>query len=145
VEWSCTADFQPVLGQQILEDIFYRSFEISDLCCGRAYYVRVSAANMKGFGVPAVSDPPYIVPSSTFYTSASLCSHIDVHSVASMQDLDIVSFTLTLVAVRAGWRDAVSVKRRGEGVIQQLDELFTVIRDSRPPDSSPITGVILRD
>jgi hypothetical protein len=71
VEWSCTADFQPVIGQQILEDIFYRSFEISDLCCGQAYYVRVSAANMKGFGVPAVSDPPYIVPSSKFCTSTS--------------------------------------------------------------------------
>ena len=64
MEWSCYEDFQPILGQQIIEDVLYRSFEISDLAYGNVYFVRISAGNMKGFGIPSTADPPCIVPSS---------------------------------------------------------------------------------
>ncbi len=39
-----------------------------------------------------------------------------------------------------GWRNVDNVKRRGEGIIQQLDDLFAEIKDSRPSDSSVIAG-----
>ncbi len=64
VEWSHWEDFRSLAGCQILEDLSCPSYEITDLDKGVLYYVRVSAANIKGFGLPSISDPPCAIPSS---------------------------------------------------------------------------------
>lgn len=63
VEWSMDEDFSSLTGEQIIEDPRYLHYEIPNLTQGNAYYVRVRAWNIKGFGNPAASNPPSAVPS----------------------------------------------------------------------------------
>ena len=69
VEWSCFETFKPLAGEQILDDPRYMYYEIPNLVQGNAYYVRVRAWNIKGFGPAVNSDPPYAIPSSKLFLS----------------------------------------------------------------------------
>ncbi len=64
VEWSCFDSFSPLVGEQILDDPRYMYYEIPNLVQGNAYYVRVCAWNIKGFGPTTTSNPPYAIPTS---------------------------------------------------------------------------------
>ena len=64
VEWSKSEIFIPMEGQILLDDVRNLEVEIKHLKKGTAYYVRVSAMNMKGFSCPANTSPAYAVPSS---------------------------------------------------------------------------------
>lgn len=51
-------------GEILLDDVRNLEVEIKQLKKGTAYYVRVSAMNMKGFSCPSNTCPTYAVPSS---------------------------------------------------------------------------------
>ena len=52
------------MQSEIVKNCFLREYVIRDLPVGEKCYVRVSAGNIRGFGPPAVANPPYCVPSS---------------------------------------------------------------------------------
>ncbi|XP_029432384.1 ankyrin repeat and fibronectin type-III domain-containing protein 1-like isoform X3 [Rhinatrema bivittatum] len=64
VEWSCSPMFSPNVGQVVIEKVKNLHFTIRGLVSGTAYYVRVSAYNMKGWGPPQVSVPAFAIPSN---------------------------------------------------------------------------------
>ncbi|KFP83796.1 Ankyrin repeat and fibronectin type-III domain-containing protein 1, partial [Acanthisitta chloris] len=64
VEWSCSPTFSPPLGEAVIDKLKNLHFTIQGLVSGTAYYVRVSAYNMKGWGPPQASVPPFAIPSS---------------------------------------------------------------------------------
>ncbi|XP_060753418.1 ankyrin repeat and fibronectin type-III domain-containing protein 1 isoform X1 [Tachysurus vachellii] len=64
VEWSCLKDFSLLAGEVILENLQCLKCTITGLTTGRQYYVRVSAYNMKGWGLPLLSQPPCAAPSN---------------------------------------------------------------------------------
>uniref|UniRef100_A0A8C4R3D3 Fibronectin type-III domain-containing protein n=1 Tax=Eptatretus burgeri TaxID=7764 RepID=A0A8C4R3D3_EPTBU len=64
VQWSCYKSFKPLTGEAILDDCRVKSFSIQGLTPGTAYFVRVSAYNMKGWGLPQASAPCSAIPSS---------------------------------------------------------------------------------
>ncbi|XP_067875503.1 ankyrin repeat and fibronectin type-III domain-containing protein 1-like [Heterodontus francisci] len=64
VEWSYSETFESRVGFAIVEDLKTLQFAIEDLNTGALYHVRVSAYNVKGWGPPKVSTPPYAAPSS---------------------------------------------------------------------------------
>ncbi|XP_051889018.1 ankyrin repeat and fibronectin type-III domain-containing protein 1 [Pristis pectinata] len=64
VEWSSEADFSGQCGETIVEDPDSVSCTIPGLSTGQVYYVRVSAANMKGWGPPQAASPDCTVPSN---------------------------------------------------------------------------------
>nr|XP_033819382.1 ankyrin repeat and fibronectin type-III domain-containing protein 1-like isoform X2 [Geotrypetes seraphini] len=64
VEWSCSPMFSPNVGQVVIEKLRNLQFTIRGLVSGTAYYVRVSAYNMKGWGPPQVSVPTFAIPSN---------------------------------------------------------------------------------
>lgn len=64
VEWSKNESFLPMEGEILLDDVRNLEVEIKQLKKGTAYYVRVSAMNMKGFSCPSNTCPTYAVPSS---------------------------------------------------------------------------------
>ncbi|KAJ7425470.1 ankyrin repeat and fibronectin type-III domain-containing protein 1-like protein [Willisornis vidua] len=63
VEWSCSPTFSPPLGEAVIDKLKNLHFTIRGLVSGTAYYVRVSAYNMKGWGPPQASVPPFAIPS----------------------------------------------------------------------------------
>lgn len=64
VEWSCSPTFSPPLGEVVISKLRDPHFTIRGLVSGTAYYVQVSAYNMKGWGPPQASVPPFAVPSN---------------------------------------------------------------------------------
>ncbi|XP_041264869.1 ankyrin repeat and fibronectin type-III domain-containing protein 1-like isoform X2 [Onychostruthus taczanowskii] len=64
VEWSCSPTFSPLLGEAMIDKLKDLHFTIQGLVSGTAYHVRVSAYNMKGWGPPQVSVPPFAIPSN---------------------------------------------------------------------------------
>ncbi|XP_059509526.1 ankyrin repeat and fibronectin type-III domain-containing protein 1 [Stegostoma tigrinum] len=64
VEWSCLMDFSVDCGELILEGLSTLRCTITGLRTGQVYYVRVSAANMKGWGCPQAARPAFAVPSN---------------------------------------------------------------------------------
>ncbi|XP_017664178.1 PREDICTED: ankyrin repeat and fibronectin type-III domain-containing protein 1-like isoform X2 [Lepidothrix coronata] len=64
VEWSCSSTFSPPLGEAVVDKLKNLNFTIQGLVSGTAYYVRVSAYNMKGWGPPQASVPPCAIPSN---------------------------------------------------------------------------------
>ncbi|XP_064009195.1 ankyrin repeat and fibronectin type-III domain-containing protein 1-like isoform X2 [Pogoniulus pusillus] len=64
VEWSCSSTFSPVLGEAVVDKLKNLHYTIQGLTSGTAYYVRVSAYNMKGWGPPQASVPPFAIPSN---------------------------------------------------------------------------------
>ena len=64
VEWSHKANFRPVSGEIIIQDLRCLEYEIVGLTRGTPYYVRVTAWGPKGFGKHAYSQPPCATPSS---------------------------------------------------------------------------------
>ncbi|XP_038633833.1 ankyrin repeat and fibronectin type-III domain-containing protein 1-like [Scyliorhinus canicula] len=66
VEWSGLMDFSAQCGETKLEDLSSLTYTISGLITGRPYYVRVSAANMKGWGLPQTACPAFAIPSSEY-------------------------------------------------------------------------------
>ncbi|XP_041072792.1 ankyrin repeat and fibronectin type-III domain-containing protein 1-like [Carcharodon carcharias] len=64
VEWSSLMDFSAECGEITLEDVSSLRYTIPGLVMGRAYYVRVSAANMKGWGPPQTACPAFAIPSN---------------------------------------------------------------------------------
>ncbi|XP_030315585.1 ankyrin repeat and fibronectin type-III domain-containing protein 1 isoform X1 [Calypte anna] len=64
VEWSCSPSFSPPLGEAIIDKLQNLHFTIQGLVSGTAYYVQVSAYNMKGWGPPQTSTPPFAIPSN---------------------------------------------------------------------------------
>ncbi|KAI5623376.1 ankyrin repeat and fibronectin type-III domain-containing protein 1 isoform X2, partial [Silurus asotus] len=64
VEWSCLKDFSLLAGELILENLQCLKCTITGLTTGRQYYVRVSAYNMKGWGLSQTSQPPCAAPSN---------------------------------------------------------------------------------
>ncbi|NWU90790.1 ANKF1 protein, partial [Upupa epops] len=64
VEWSCSPTFSPLLGQAIVDKLKDLHFTIQGLVSGTAYYVQVFAYNMKGWGPPQASVPPFAIPSN---------------------------------------------------------------------------------
>ncbi|KAM6114054.1 LOW QUALITY PROTEIN: ankyrin repeat and fibronectin type-III domain-containing protein 1-like [Pterocles gutturalis] len=63
VEWSCSPTFSPLLGEAVIDKLKNLHFTIRGLVSGTAYYVQVSAYNMKGWGPPQASVPPFAIPS----------------------------------------------------------------------------------
>uniref|UniRef100_UPI00398EBF39 ankyrin repeat and fibronectin type-III domain-containing protein 1-like n=1 Tax=Pristiophorus japonicus TaxID=55135 RepID=UPI00398EBF39 len=63
VEWSCLMDFSAQCGEIIVENLSSLRCTIPGLITGRAYYVRVSAANMKGWGPAQAASPVFAIPS----------------------------------------------------------------------------------
>ncbi|XP_068610883.1 ankyrin repeat and fibronectin type-III domain-containing protein 1 [Brachionichthys hirsutus] len=63
VEWSCLKDFSLLAGEMMLDNLQTLKCIINGLTTGRLYYVRVSAYNMKGWGLSAPSQPPSASPS----------------------------------------------------------------------------------
>ncbi|XP_013391704.1 ankyrin repeat and fibronectin type-III domain-containing protein 1 isoform X3 [Lingula anatina] len=64
VEWSCFETFSPLAGEAILEDVRHLEYDIPGLTQGNVYYVQVTAWNIKGWGPPTPTSPPYAIPSS---------------------------------------------------------------------------------
>ncbi|XP_060642173.2 ankyrin repeat and fibronectin type-III domain-containing protein 1-like isoform X1 [Anolis sagrei] len=64
VEWSCSPTFSPLLGEVVIDKLKSLQATISGLASGTSYYVQVSAYNMKGWGPPQRSTPPFAVPSN---------------------------------------------------------------------------------
>ncbi|KAM9015946.1 ankyrin repeat and fibronectin type-III domain-containing protein 1-like isoform 1-T1 [Ara ararauna] len=64
VEWSCFPTFSPLLGEAVIDKLKSLHFTIQGLVSGTAYYVQVSAYNMKGWGPPQASVPPFAIPSN---------------------------------------------------------------------------------
>ncbi|XP_030340387.1 ankyrin repeat and fibronectin type-III domain-containing protein 1-like isoform X3 [Strigops habroptila] len=64
VEWSCFPTFSPLLGEAVIDKLKNLHFTIQGLVSGTAYYVQVSAYNMKGWGPPQASMPLFAVPSN---------------------------------------------------------------------------------
>ncbi|XP_064245956.1 ankyrin repeat and fibronectin type-III domain-containing protein 1-like isoform X6 [Passer domesticus] len=64
VEWSCSSTFSPLLGEAVIDKLKDLHFTIQGLVSGTAYHVRVSAYNMKGWGPPQASVPPFAIPSN---------------------------------------------------------------------------------
>ncbi|XP_039587960.1 ankyrin repeat and fibronectin type-III domain-containing protein 1-like isoform X1 [Passer montanus] len=64
VEWSCSSTFSPLLGEAVIDKLQDLHFTIQGLVSGTAYHVRVSAYNMKGWGPPQASVPPFAIPSN---------------------------------------------------------------------------------
>ncbi|NWW70013.1 ANKF1 protein, partial [Climacteris rufus] len=64
VEWSCSPTFSPLLGEAVIDKLKDLHFTIQGLVSGTAYHVRVSAYNMKGWGPPQASVPPFAIPSN---------------------------------------------------------------------------------
>uniref|UniRef100_A0A8C3MZV0 Uncharacterized protein n=1 Tax=Geospiza parvula TaxID=87175 RepID=A0A8C3MZV0_GEOPR len=64
VEWSCSPTFSPLLGEAVIDKLKDLHFTIQGLVSGTAYHVRVSAYNMKGWGPPQASTPPFAIPSN---------------------------------------------------------------------------------
>ncbi|XP_053813594.1 ankyrin repeat and fibronectin type-III domain-containing protein 1-like [Vidua chalybeata] len=64
VEWSCSPTFSPLLGEAMIDKLKDLHFTIQGLVSGTAYHVRVSAYNMKGWGPPQASTPPFAIPSN---------------------------------------------------------------------------------
>ncbi|XP_061455356.1 ankyrin repeat and fibronectin type-III domain-containing protein 1-like isoform X2 [Rhineura floridana] len=63
VEWSCSPTFSPLLGEVVINKLKNLHITIHGLVSGTAYYVQVSAYNMKGWGPPQTSVPPFAIPS----------------------------------------------------------------------------------
>ncbi|XP_061849013.1 ankyrin repeat and fibronectin type-III domain-containing protein 1 isoform X2 [Colius striatus] len=64
VEWSCSPTFSPLLGEAVVDKLKNLHFTIQGLVSGTAYYVQVSAYNMKGWGPPQAAVPPFAIPSN---------------------------------------------------------------------------------
>ncbi|NXI22198.1 ANKF1 protein, partial [Sterrhoptilus dennistouni] len=64
VEWSCSPTFSPLLGEAVIDKLKDLHFTIQGLVSGTAYHIRVSAYNMKGWGPPQASTPPFAIPSN---------------------------------------------------------------------------------
>ncbi|XP_057264008.1 ankyrin repeat and fibronectin type-III domain-containing protein 1-like isoform X3 [Pezoporus wallicus] len=64
VEWSCFPTFSPLMGEAVIDKLKNLHFTIQGLVSGTAYYVQVSAYNMKGWGPPQASVPPFAIPSN---------------------------------------------------------------------------------
>uniref|UniRef100_A0A8C0VGD7 Ankyrin repeat and fibronectin type-III domain-containing protein 1-like n=2 Tax=Cyanistes caeruleus TaxID=156563 RepID=A0A8C0VGD7_CYACU len=64
VEWSCSPTFSPLLGEAVIDKLKDLHFTIQGLVSGTAYHIRVSAYNMKGWGPPQASMPPFAIPSN---------------------------------------------------------------------------------
>ncbi|XP_073218999.1 ankyrin repeat and fibronectin type-III domain-containing protein 1-like isoform X5 [Lepidochelys kempii] len=64
VEWSCSPTFSPPLGEVVIDKLRNLHFTIRGLMSGTAYYVQVSAYNMKGWGPPQASVPTFAIPSN---------------------------------------------------------------------------------
>ncbi|KAF7242904.1 Ankyrin repeat and fibronectin type-III domain-containing protein 1 [Varanus komodoensis] len=64
VEWSCSPTFSPPLGEVVINKLKNLRVTIHGLISGTAYYVQVSAYNMKGWGPPQASVPPFAIPSN---------------------------------------------------------------------------------
>ncbi|XP_033022475.1 uncharacterized protein LOC117056348 isoform X3 [Lacerta agilis] len=63
-EWSCSPTFSPPLGEVVINKLKNLHITIHGLLSGTAYYVQVSAYNMKGWGPPQTSVPPFAIPSN---------------------------------------------------------------------------------
>uniref|UniRef100_A0A803Y6J0 Ankyrin repeat and fibronectin type III domain containing 1 n=1 Tax=Meleagris gallopavo TaxID=9103 RepID=A0A803Y6J0_MELGA len=64
VEWSCSPSFSPLVGEAVVDKLKSLHYTIRGLTSGTAYYVQVSAYNMKGWGPPQTSVPPFAIPSN---------------------------------------------------------------------------------
>jgi hypothetical protein len=73
VEWSTSKSFIPVVGHELINDPQATQFDITALTSGTAYYVRVSAGNVRGFGCPTEAAPSPATPSSK-------CSIVELHA-----------------------------------------------------------------
>lgn len=73
VEWSSSATFHPLCGTGFITDSRNTEFSITGLKTGVQYFVRVSAYNIRGWGVFVSSSPPCVAPSSW-----SSCSGVTV-------------------------------------------------------------------
>ncbi|KAK6479654.1 ankyrin repeat and fibronectin type-III domain-containing protein 1-like isoform X1 [Huso huso] len=64
VEWSCSKDFSTLAGEIIMDNLQSLRCTIAGLTTGQAYYVQVSAYNMKGWGSAQGATPDVAVPSN---------------------------------------------------------------------------------
>nr|XP_020480624.1 ankyrin repeat and fibronectin type-III domain-containing protein 1-like isoform X1 [Monopterus albus]XP_020480625.1 ankyrin repeat and fibronectin type-III domain-containing protein 1-like isoform X2 [Monopterus albus] len=64
VEWSTSASFKRILGSAQVSETKNPSYTIKGLTVGVHYFVRVSAYNVKGWGLPQRSAPVSAAPSS---------------------------------------------------------------------------------
>ncbi|XP_026181055.1 ankyrin repeat and fibronectin type-III domain-containing protein 1 [Mastacembelus armatus] len=64
VEWSTSASFKRILGSAQVTETKNPSYSIKGLTAGVHYFVRVSAYNVKGWGLPRCSTPVSAAPSS---------------------------------------------------------------------------------
>ncbi|XP_058848289.1 ankyrin repeat and fibronectin type-III domain-containing protein 1 isoform X2 [Acipenser ruthenus] len=64
VEWSCSKDFSTLAGEIIMDNLQSLRCTIAGLTTGQAYYVQVSAYNMKGWGSAQGATPDVAAPSN---------------------------------------------------------------------------------
>ncbi|XP_069608547.1 ankyrin repeat and fibronectin type-III domain-containing protein 1 [Ranitomeya imitator] len=64
VEWSTFADFYPLAGEVVVDNLQSLKCTIPGLTMGTEYYARVYAYNMKGWGAAEISNPPCAAPSN---------------------------------------------------------------------------------
>ncbi|KAF4798511.1 Ankyrin repeat and fibronectin type-III domain-containing protein 1 [Turdus rufiventris] len=105
VEWSCSPSFSPLLGEAVIDKLKELHFTIQGLVSGTAYHVRVSAYNMKGWGPPQASTPPFAIPSSEYPQDHS---HGNQH--------------------RADWREYDGRAPRRRGQAEALDHLLGQVK-----------------
>ena len=67
IEWSLTPNFDTLVGRVLLtfvdESRKKKQYVIKQLEMNRSYYVRVSCANIRGYGPVAFDFPPFAIPS----------------------------------------------------------------------------------
>ncbi len=65
VEWSLTIDFDSLVGRVLLTfvDDCKKQYVIKNLETNMPYFVRISCANIRGYGPISFDFPPYAVPS----------------------------------------------------------------------------------
>ncbi|XP_064423475.1 ankyrin repeat and fibronectin type-III domain-containing protein 1 isoform X1 [Latimeria chalumnae] len=64
VEWSCSKDFSSLAGEITMDNLQSLRCTITGLITGKAYYVHVSAYNMKGWSPPQTTTPTCAVASN---------------------------------------------------------------------------------
>ena len=73
VEWSTDANFSKLAGHaSFIDTNQIKTYLIEHLTNNQPYFVRVSCANIRGFGSCAFTDPPHLAPSCKIFPNIFL-------------------------------------------------------------------------
>lgn len=123
------------MHSDIVKNCFLREYVIRDLTIGQKCFVRVSAGNMRGFGPPAIANPPYCVPSSKFkYFQRIMKNYFKTY--LKLND-EIFSIKNTL-----GWREFSKTSRPNICDLR-FEEILNKIRPEKNLNERGIIGTTL--